>query len=628
MCGIIGILSSKTHVVPRIIQGLRQLEYRGYDSAGIATIENGTLSRLCTVGSPENLLHSVHINQLHGQIGIGHTRWATHGIPSTTNAHPQQCGQVAVVHNGIIENFAALKQELIAQGTLFQSETDTEVIAALTDHYLVHNGGQPLDAVRKTLARLQGAFALGFLFKTEDKALIVARQGSPLAIGYGEQEMFVGSDAAALAHMTPLISHLEDGDHAILTLNGARIFNRNNTIVNRPKVEMSLVEKGFEKGQYQYFMLKEIYEQPKRIAACLDHYIHLQQKTHKKTHKKTHTITIANKTKTPPLSFADSERLIMIGCGSAYFAAKVASYWFEKIAAMPTHIDIASEYRYRAPAVSKKDAALFISQSGETADTLAALDYCQNKTRTIIGLLNNTDSSLARTSNYILPIFAGQEISVPSTKAFTTMLATLAVLVLYAAQQRNTINPQQYSELVQGLRAVPNAVHQIMHNEAILQNTTNNVLQHAKSILFLGRGALYPIALEGALKIKETSYIYAEGYPSGELKHGPIALIDADTPAIMLAPYDADALFAKNLSSMQEIAARSGRVILITDQKGAHAVHGIKGIEDVIIMPDVHPLWIPIAYAVPLQIMAYQLALLRGYNPDKPRNLAKCVTVE
>ncbi len=604
MCGIVGILG--THeVAPIILEALKRLEYRGYDSAGIATINDGVLDRRRAVGKLVNLSdHLVH-HPLAGKSGIGHTRWATHGAPSETNAHPHLAGPVAVVHNGIIENFRALRAELSGLGFACETDTDTETVALLTQKNLA-DGHDPVEATRLTLERLEGAFALAFLFDGAEDLMIVARKGSPLAIGHGEGEMFVGSDAFALSPMTDRLTYLEEGDRAVLSRNSVEIFDASGRRANRPVRTLSADQTRVEKGGHKHWMAKEIAEQPVVLADALAHYVTGD--------------TIALPPELP--DFKGIDRIVMVACGTGLYACLTAKYWFEQLARIPVEVDVASEFRYREPPIGPRTLAVFVSQSGETADTLAALRYCTGKA-TILSVVNVTESSIARESDIALPILAGREISVATTKAFTCQLAVLALLALRAGLDRGTLGPDAQATHLRDLRMLPGLMSQALNADARI-NAIAGKLAQARDILFLGRGAMYPLALEGALKLKEISYIHAEGYASGELKHGPIALVDRDVPVIVLAPRDA--LFDKTVSNMQEVMARAGKVVLVTDAAGAQ--EAAEGAWEVLVMPTAAPLFAPILYAIPAQLLAYHTAIAKGTDVDQPRNLAKSVTVE
>ncbi|WP_413220883.1 glutamine--fructose-6-phosphate transaminase (isomerizing) [Tritonibacter mobilis] len=602
MCGIIGVLG--THEVsPILVEALKRLEYRGYDSAGIATVNGGHLDRRRAVGKLVNLSDVLVHDPLPGKSGIGHTRWATHGAPTVSNAHPHQAGCVAVVHNGIIENFKELRDELAGHGIRFVTETDTETVALLCEFYM-RDGTSATEAARKTVARLDGAFALAFLFDGQEDLMVAARKGSPLAVGHGEGEMYVGSDAIALAPLTDQITYLEEGDFAVLTRQSLEIWDAKGNLANREMRQIKLENARVDKDGHKHFMAKEIAEQPVAVDKALKAYL-----------------SDSGEIQMPEgLDFSKIERLSLVACGTAYYACMVAKYWLETIARLPVEVDVASEFRYREPPVSPGTLALFVSQSGETADTLAALRYMVGKADVIAGLVNVPESSIARESDVVLPIYAGPEISVASTKAFTCQLTVLLMLALKAAQDRGLPLPEG---MPADLRALPGLIHQSLASEAQIA-TVSRDLAGARDIIFLGRGQLYPLALEGALKLKELSYIHAEGYASGELKHGPIALIDDNVPVIVMAPRDA--LFEKTISNMQEVMARGGRVVLVTDADGAREASD--GTAEVITMPQVPDALAPILYAIPAQQIAYFTAIAKGTDVDQPRNLAKSVTVE
>ncbi|MES2433854.1 MAG: glutamine--fructose-6-phosphate transaminase (isomerizing) [Pseudomonadota bacterium] len=604
MCGIVGVLGNH-EVAPLLVESLKRLEYRGYDSAGIATVNKGKLDRRRAVGKLVNLSDLLVHEPLAGKAGIGHTRWATHGAATTTNAHPHRSGPVAVVHNGIIENFRELRAELAEAGLTPESETDTETIALLA-HLYITRGATPTEAARQTLHRLHGAFALCFLFDGEQDLIIAARKGSPLAIGHGDGEMFVGSDAIALAPMTDRITYLEEGDWAVITRAGATIYDDQDRLANRAEARIQVDATRIEKAGYKHFMAKEIAEQPVVIADALRRYVQngaLQLPA--------------------DVDFTSVDRLTMVACGTASYACHVAKYWFEQIAGLPCEIDIASEFRYREPPLSPNQWALFVSQSGETADTLAALRYTRDKVAKIVAVVNVPTSSIAREADLALPIMAGIEVGVASTKAFTCQLTTLALLALKAAQDRGRLTPETLAQHLTDLAALPGLM-----NHALALSTTiaaiAEELSEAQDVLFLGRGAMFPLALEGALKLKEISYIHAEGYASGELKHGPIALISPQVPVIVLAPRDH--LFEKTVSNMQEVMARHGKVLLISDAQGISEA----GMDcwKTITMPPVSDAFAPILYAIPAQLLAYHTAIAKGTDVDQPRNLAKSVTVE
>ncbi len=607
MCGIVGILGT-AEVAPHIVDALALLEYRGYDSAGIATLDGGKIDRRRAEGKLRNLRNSLAEAPLSGRSGIGHTRWATHGAPTKGNAHPHVTPRVAVVHNGIIENYRELGDEVTGAGIVLQSETDTEIIAHLITLEL-DAGKTPQAAVAATLKRLRGAFALAILFTGHDDLLIGARHGPPLAVGHGDGEMYLGSDAIALAPLTSSITYLEDGDLAVLTRQGAEIYDAGGKPVQRPAQQSVASAFRVDKGNYHHFMIKEIFEQPEVIGHTLAHYSDLANDR----------IAMPEM----PVDFATLERLTICACGTAYIAGLVAKYWFEKVARLPVDIDIASEFRYREVPLAAQGFALFISQSGETADTLAALNYCKGAGQTIGALVNVTESSIARGADIVLPIYAGPEIGVASTKAFTCQLAALAALVIFAAKARGTIDEAEERRLVRSLAEVPRHMLDAFRQEEKIKTIAQG-LTKVRDILFLGRGTSFPLALEGALKLKELSYLHAEGYAAGELKHGPIALIDQTVPVIFLAPDDD--LYEKTVSNMAEVAARGGRVILISQNDRIAEWQG--RIESSIELPDADPFVMPIVAAVSVQLLAYHTAVFMGTDVDQPRNLAKSVTVE
>ncbi|MDG4648553.1 glutamine--fructose-6-phosphate transaminase (isomerizing) [Roseibacterium sp. SDUM158017] len=602
MCGIVGILSSH-EVAPVLLEALKRLEYRGYDSAGIATVQNGALDRRRAVGKLHNLSDLLVYDPLPGRVGIGHTRWATHGGPTVKNAHPHRAGSVVVVHNGIIENYRALQARLGDRS--FESDTDTETVAHLCESFIAA-GMSPRAAAAETLKHLEGAFALAFLFEGEEDLIVAARKGSPLAIGHGDGEMFVGSDAIALAPLTDTITYLEEGDYAFVTRDGAEIRDADGKLANREARAIRAQAAMVDKAGHKHFMAKEIFEQPTVLSECLSYYapgdrVEIQEN----------------------VDFSQTDRLVMVACGTAHYACLVAKYWFEQLAGLPCDVDIASEFRYREPPVSDRSTALFVSQSGETADTLAALRYVRGKARTVMSLVNVAESSIARDSDVALPIMAGVEIGVASTKAFMNQLGALANLAILAGRQRGHLTAEREAELVATLRSLPALINQALALEDRIKTQTGRIAE-AQTVLFLGRGPMYPMALEGALKLKEISYIHAEGYASGELKHGPIALIDKTVPVIVLAPRDG--LFDKTVSNMQEVLARDGRVWLVSDADGI----GAAGADawETLVMPSVDPIFAPMLYAVPAQLIAYHTALHKGTDVDQPRNLAKSVTVE
>ncbi len=608
MCGIVGIIGNEP-VVDSIMDALKRLEYRGYDSAGVATLENAKISRERAKGKLENLQTKLIDHQKTGWIGIGHTRWATHGAPTEGNAHPHATDRVAIVHNGIIENFQLLKEELIADGVTFHTQTDTEVVAHLITGEL-NAGKTPSDAVGAVLARLEGAFAFAIMFEGEDDLLIGARKGSPLAIGIGKGEMFLGSDATALAPFTNQVIYLEDGDWATITRDQVEIFDSSGNRVGR-KIQTSVASALMvDKGNHRHFMAKEIYEQPEVVGHTLAHYIDLAE----------------GKISLPealPFNFADLDRITITACGTAYYAGLVAKYWFEKFARLPVEIDVASEMRYREAPLPENGLAIVISQSGETADTLATLRYCAENGQHIASVVNVRDSSIARESDLVLPTMAGPEIGVASTKAFTCQLTVLACIALAAARDRKTITEEEERNLVHALIELPRLMSTALKLESDIDAIAGDIMK-AKDILYLGRGSLFPLALEGALKLKEISYLHAEGYAAGELKHGPIALIDENVPVIAIAPKDE--LFEKNVSNIQEVAARGGKIVLLTDEAGARDIS--LDTMATIVLPDANPFINPLLFALPVQMLAYHTAVRLGTDVDQPRNLAKSVTVE
>lgn len=607
MCGIIGIVGQR-EAAHLLVEALKRLEYRGYDSAGVATCHDGELDRRRAVGKLNQLAELLVQEPISGKIGIGHTRWATHGAPNHTNAHPHQAGKVAVVHNGIIENYRELRAELSGVGRNFQTDTDTETIAQLCAH-LMTQGLSPQDAAAATLSRLTGAFALCFLFEGEDDLIVAARRGSPLAIGYGAGEMFVGSDALALAPLTNRIAYLEEGDWAVVRREGAEIFDESGAPAERLIRTVSVDSVLVDKGEHRHFMAKEIHEQPMVAGYAVSAYVD----------------SSAGKVVSPAeeLDFAAMDRITLVGCGTAFYACHVAKYWFESIARIPVEIDIASEFRYREPPLSDKSAAVFVSQSGETADTLAALNYAAEHVKSVIAVVNVAESSIARASDVVLPIRAGTEIGVASTKAFTCQLITLASLAILAGRHRSTIDAQEEARLVGLLQQAPRRLAEALALEDEIDAMAQEIAK-ARDVLYLGRGSMYPLALEGALKLKELSYIHAEGYASGEMKHGPIALIDDAVPVVVLAP--TDNVFEKTISNMQEVMARGAKVALITDAKGIEMAGDDAW--TTVQMPTVDPFLAPMVYAAPAQQLAYYAAVAKGTDVDQPRNLAKSVTVE
>ena len=607
MCGIIGIVG-KEEVAERLVDGLRRMEYRGYDSAGICTLHDGRLERLRAEGKLLNLVRVLEGDPAPGTVGIAHTRWATHGAPTANNAHPHATGEVALVHNGIIENFKSLREELQVRGRVFESETDSEVVAHLVSEQ-VEAGKSPEEAVRIVLPRLRGAFALAIAFRSHPGMLIGARLGSPLVVGFGEGETYLGSDALALAPLTQKIAYLDEGDWVVVTRDGAAIHDCDNQPVQREVTTSGASAAAIEKGNYRHFMQKEIFEQPTVVAQTLHSYVR----------------QLERKVALPQIDFDLSaiNRVTIVACGTSYYAGMVAKYWFEQFARLPVDIDVASEFRYREPVLEPGGLALFISQSGETADTLAALRHCKAEGQTIAVVVNVPTSSMAREADLLLPTHAGPEIGVASTKAFTCQLAVLAALAAHLAVRRGRMSASEEAEVVDHLIEAPAALNAALaHDEEIAAMA--HLIAPARDVLYLGRGQDYPLALEGALKLKEISYIHAEGYASGEMKHGPIALIDETVPVVVLAP--SGPLFEKTVSNMQEVRARGGRIVLISDAEGlAEAGEGCLA---TIEMPKVHPLIAPLAYAVPVQLLAYHTACAKGTDVDQPRNLAKSVTVE
>jgi len=607
MCGIVGILG-KSAVAPQLVEALKLLEYRGYDSAGVATLEAGTLTRRRAEGKLRELEGRLHREPLNGTIGIGHTRWATHGAPNETNAHPHATDKLAVVHNGIIENFRELREELEKDGATFTTETDTEVIAHLVTNAMKKGKG-PVEAVAESLPRLRGAFALGFIFQGENNLLIGARKGSPLAVGYGTGEMYLGSDAIALAPMTDTIAYLEEGDLAILTRDSVEIRDEKGSKVERQVQKVAAGSFIVDKGNHRHFMAKEIHEQPEVVGHTLAHYIDMARE----------------EVRLPklPFDFKNLERITISACGTAFYAGLVAKYWFERFARISVDVDIASEFRYRDAPLPKDGLAIFVSQSGETADTLASLRYAKEHGQHTLSIVNVPTSTIARESAAIMPTLAGPEIGVASTKAFTCQLAALAVLAIGAGRARGHLSRDDERKLVHALIEVPRHMAEALKLEHEIERLAKQIAD-AKDVLYLGRGTNYPLALEGALKLKEISYIHAEGYAAGELKHGPIALIDEQMPVVVIAPYDF--VFEKTASNMQEVLARGGRIVLVTDRKGA-ASAGVKA-EAVLTLPDMPATVTPLVFSIPVQLLAYHVAVLRGTDVDQPRNLAKSVTVE
>jgi len=607
MCGIIGIVG-KTAVAERLVDGLRRMEYRGYDSAGICTLDDGQLVRRRAEGKLANLVFELERNPAPGNVGIAHTRWATHGAPTAHNAHPHATGEVALVHNGIIENFRPLRQALLARGRRFESETDTEIVAHLVSE-LVEAGKSPQEAVSAVLPQLRGAFALAIAFRANPEILVGARLGSPLVVGYGDGETYLGSDALALAPLTQRIAYLDEGDWVVITRDGATIYDRDNNEVEREVTTSGASAAAIEKGNYRHFMQKEIFEQPTVVAQTLRSYLR----------------PVEQQVALPQIDFDISaiERVTIVACGTSYYAGMVAKYWFEQFARVPVDIDFASEFRYREPVLAPGGLALFISQSGETADTLAALRHCRAEGQIIAVVVNVPTSSMAREADLLLPTHAGPEIGVASTKAFTCQLAVLAALAAHFAVRKGRIDREQEADIVRHLLEAPACLNAALDHDAEIAAMAH-LIASARDVLYLGRGPDFPLALEGALKLKEISYIHAEGYAAGEMKHGPIALIDEAVPVIVLAP--SGPLFEKTVSNMQEVRARGGKIVLISDKAGlAEAGEGCLA---TIEMPRVHPLIAPLVYAVPVQLLAYHTACVKGTDVDQPRNLAKSVTVE
>ena len=607
MCGIIGIVS-ESPVADRLVDGLKRMEYRGYDSSGVCTIHDGDLIRRRAEGKLSNLVEELKRRPAPGEIGIAHTRWATHGAPNETNAHPHATEHLAVVHNGIIENYKELRAELRGEGRTLESDTDTEVVAHLLSRE-VENGAAPEDAVKTVLPRLRGAFALAIAFRAHPDMLIGARLGSPLVVGYGEGETFLGSDALALAPLTQQISYLEEGDWVVVRRDGAQVFDQENEPVEREITTSGASAAATEKGNYRHFMQKEIFEQPTVVAQTLSSYIHRAD----------------NSVALPQFDFdlSSIRRVTIVACGTSFYAGLVAKYWFEHFARVPVDIDVASEFRYREPVLEEGGLALFISQSGETADTLAALRHCKANGQTIAVVVNVPTSSMAREADLLLPTHAGPEIGVASTKAFTCQLAVLAALAAHIAVKKGLMDRAEEEDVVAHLLEAPACLNAALDHDADIAAMAH-LIAPARDVLYLGRGPDYPLALEGALKLKEISYIHAEGYAAGEMKHGPIALIDEKVPVIVIAP--SGPLFEKTISNMEEVRARGGQIVLISDAKGLEDAG--EGCLATIEMPRVHPLIAPLVYAVPVQLLAYHVACVKGTDVDQPRNLAKSVTVE
>ncbi|NCC22775.1 MAG: glutamine--fructose-6-phosphate transaminase (isomerizing) [Alphaproteobacteria bacterium] len=609
MCGIVGIIGEK-EVAPLLIEGLKRLEYRGYDSAGIATLSNGHIGRRRAEGKLVNLEERVKKEPISGTIGIGHTRWATHGLPNENNAHPHATNKVAVVHNGIIENYAEIKAELEQHQVRFETETDTEVISQLATHY-IEQGMDPRQAANATFNRLTGAYAVVMIFAGEHDLMIGARQGTPLAVGYGDGEMFLASDSYALAPLTQKICFLEDGDRVTVTRKGASIYVNDNDAVTRPVRITAQSGATTGKGEYAHFMLKEIYEQPSVISDTLNSFIN----------PATGEVSLPEGVLE---ALEEAPRLTIIACGTAFYACMVAKYWFERVAGKACEIDVASEFRYREAPLPEKGVAIFVSQSGETLDTLEALRYCRRSGQTILSIVNTIESTIERESDLVLHTLAGPEIGVASTKAFTTQLTTLACMALALAMKTGKLKDEQENRTIDALRSLPAKAAEILNHDEAIQAIAKQVCK-ARDMLYLGRGGLYPIALEGALKLKEISYIHAEGYAAGEMKHGPIALIDENVPVVIVAPSN-DPLFEKTASNLQETVARGGKVMLFSDEAGIekmkdHATWTVS-------LGTVHTYVSPILYAIPVQLLAYHVAVVKGTDVDQPRNLAKSVTVE
>jgi glutamine---fructose-6-phosphate transaminase (isomerizing) len=608
VCGIVGILGREP-VAEHLVDALKRLEYRGYDSAGIATLEGAALERRRAQGKLRNLEKKLESEPLRGTIGIGHTRWATHGRPSEANAHPHATDRLAVVHNGIIENFRELREELEKSGARFASETDTEVVAHLVTHEM-SKGRSPAEAVKAALPRLRGAFALVFLFKGETDLLIGARKGSPLAVGYGDGEMYLGSDAIALAPFTDMISYLEDGDSVVLSRKSIEVRDSHGAKVERPMVKSTASAFLVDKGNHRHFMAKEIHEQPEVVGHTLAHYIDMAAER----------VVLPGKL---PFDFNTLDRISISACGTAYYAGLVARYWFERFARLPVDIDVASEFRYREAPMRPGGLAICVSQSGETADTLASLRYAKQNGQHVLSVVNVPTSTIARESDAVMPTLAGPEIGVASTKAFTCQLAALACLAVAAGRARGVLSDDDEKKLVRALIEVPRLMAEALALEPQIERLARD-LAKSRDVLYLGRGTSYPLALEGALKLKEISYIHAEGYAAGELKHGPIALIDETMPVIVIAPYDR--VFDKTLSNMQEVAARSGKIVLITDPKGASEAN--VPLLAKLAVPEMPATVTPLVFAIPVQLIAYHVAAFMGKDVDQPRNLAKSVTVE
>ena len=607
MCGIIGIVS-KNQVVDRLIKGLQCLEYRGYDSAGVATVNSEDIFFIKSPGKLVSLKNKLKRNPIDGFVGIGHTRWATHGEPTEINAHPHVTKDVAVVHNGIIENFAELKNELLEKGVIFKSQTDTEIIAQLVEEKISKEKCQPLEAVRHTIERLSGSFALCFIFRGLGNLLICARRGSPLALGFGVNENFVSSDATSLSLFSQKVCYLEEGDVAVLTQDEVSIFDSSGKSVDREVQILNKDPVNLSKGKYKHFMEKEIFEQPQVISQVLGFYLNASEET----------------LSLPTLpEVTEFKRIVLIGCGTAFYSCLVAKYWFEKLCGLPTHAELASEFRYRSPVVNNDDLLIFVSQSGETADTIGALRFTKNYSKNILAIVNVEESSIAREATWVFPTKAGSEIGVASTKAFVSQLIILKILNIKFASDLSVISNEQKSNLLKGLLELPRLYAEILSKDQNIKKLCKKFIR-SNSVLYLGRDILYPIALEGALKLKEISYLHAEGYASGELKHGPIALVDKSMPVVALNP--STKVFEKTLSNLEEVKARKGKIILFTDQKGEELSKGLT--KSIFKLPSCSDLLVPILYSLPLQLIAYYTALEKGTDVDQPRNLAKSVTVE
>jgi len=607
MCGIVGVIGQEP-VAAVLMEGLKRLEYRGYDSAGVATLVNGSIDRRRAKGKLLNLQALLDQAPLPGDIGIGHTRWATHGVPNEVNAHPHVTGKVALVHNGIIENYRALREELIPLGYVFETETDTEAVAQLITRYM-DDGHSPINATAQALGRLEGAFALAIIFAGEHDLMIGARRGSPLVVGWGENAMYLGSDALALASVTDRVSYLDEGDWVVLSQDEASVRNSEGKVIE-PEIKLTaLTGAMIGKGNHRHFMLKEIYEQPTVIGDTLNTFFNPASRT----------IQLPEM----PFDLAAISKVTIVACGTSYLAGMVARYWFERVAGINVEIDIASEFRYRGASMPEGGLAVFISQSGETADTLAALRYAHEHGNHTLAVVNVAESSMAREADALLQTHAGPEIGVASTKAFTCQLVTLACLVIAMARARGAIDHEVEAHLSAAIAEVPARAAEVLNHDEMLRELAHE-LAEARDILYIGRATSYPIALEGALKLKEISYIHAEGFAAGELKHGPIALIDEDVPVIVIAP--SDDVFEKTASNMEEVIARGARVVFLSDEAGIRRLGDMAAAT--IQLPTVDPVVAPILYAIPVQLLAYHVAVIKGTDVDQPRNLAKSVTVE